>query len=324
MITYHDLPFLREVLPVLLKIQKRLSADVVLMDTAWNDEIRSFLKKEYPSIEYLRHSERNIGYGRSYNEILKHKGAQNYDLFWVTTSDVLANVSTVECLVKRMRKNPSVVMATGKLYHWDFLKGVRTRQIDTLGIMAHKSHHFFDRGQGEEDRGQYDEELGHFFGISGASFFIRTDIICSLHGKPEVLFDPAFWMYKEDIDLSYRLRWLNARLELYPEVLGWHARTVANRKGQNIKAWIQSHRTKKTYARLHSYQNHFLLLKNHWNWAYGPRIFLTTFIYELLKSIYVLFHSPRVFVDGMRVFFFRRGHRSKKRIAVSKMLSYFS
>ena len=72
-----------------------------------------------------------------------------------------------------------------------------------LGLRLRKRHHFHDRGAGEEDHGQYDETLQDVFGISGATFLIRTSIIPSLHGNDWQIFDERMWMYKEDIDLSY-------------------------------------------------------------------------------------------------------------------------
>lgn len=323
LVTYNDLSFLKESLPALREAQERLGADVVLLDTAWSQEVRDFVAKEYPSFDYFRHADGNIGYGKSYNEILKRQGAEHYDLFLVVTSDVLLNVSVLERFVKRMRKDPSIALCAGKLHFWDFKRGVRTNQIDTLGIVAKKSHHFYDRGQGEEDRGQYDEKLGEFFGISGAVFLVRTSVIPRLHGEAHLLFDPAFWMYKEDIDLSYRLRWLGEEIVLFPEVWGWHARTVANKKGQNLRGLASSDREKKDYARFHSYRNHFLLLKNHFTFEYGVWVFLRIFFYEIAKGFYMIFRSPKAFFEGMRVLLFVNGKRSSRKVSVRTMLSHF-
>ncbi len=323
LVTYNDQSFLEKSLAPLLEIQDRLNADVVLLDTAWNKEVREFIHKNYPSFEYIRHPDGNIGYGRSYNEILKHKKSSHYDFFLVVTSDVLLNVSTVETFIKRMHKDPSIAMSAGKLYFWDFKNGKRTNQIDTLGIVAKRNHHFYDRGQGEEDRGQYDEALEQFFGISGAVFLIRMDVIPLLHGEPHLLFDEAFWMYKEDIDLSYRLRWLGAKIRLFPEVWGWHARTISNLVGQSLPGLLKSDSGKKDYARWHSYRNHFLLLKNHFTLSFGLAMFLKMFIYESLKAFYMLFRSPKTFFEGMKVLFFASRKPSLRRISPDEMRSFF-
>ncbi|QQR54290.1 glycosyltransferase family 2 protein [Candidatus Peregrinibacteria bacterium] len=322
--TYNDLPFLKESLPALEELRKRLGAKVAVLDTAWNDEVQHFIAEKYPHFDYGRHPDGNVGYGGAYNTILQRN--PGYDLFLVTTSDVLLHVPTVERFVKRMEKDPSLTQVAGKLYHWDLAAHRLTKEIDSLGIVAMKKHHFYDRGQGELDEGQYDEILGQIFGISGAVFLIRTSVVPRLHRRLHVLFDEHFWMYKEDVDLAYRLRWLGEKIELFPEVWGWHARSISNRageKGQRLLGLAAADRKKRDYARLHSYKNHFLLLKNNFTLRLGLGVFLRILCYEMAKGIFVFFHSPRVFFSGLKTLFFSSPHKSVKKVNPSQLLSHF-
>lgn len=323
--TYNDLPFLRESLPAVEALRKKIGATVVVLDAAWNDGVKKFIEKSYPDFDYFRHPDGNVGYGRSYNAILER--APGHDLYLVVTSDVLIHVPTVARFLKRMEEDTSLTMVAGKLYHWDLPHHKLTQKIDSLGIEATKKHHFFDRGQGEYDSGQYDQDLRHFFGISGAVFIIRTSVIPKLHGKSHLLFDENFWMYKEDIDLSYRLRWLGENIKIFPEVWAWHARTVANRagkKGQGLKGLAAADRLKKDYARMNSYKNHFLLLKNNFTIRFGLGVFVRVLFYEFMKGIFVFFRSPRIFFAGMKTLLFVRVAGSPKHVSAKKILSYFS
>ncbi len=307
------------------ELRRRLKATVVLIDTASDEEVKSFVEKTYPDFDYFRHPEGNIGYGRSYNSILQR--APGHDLFLVVTSDVLLHAPTVERFVKRMEKQEDLSMVAGKLYHWDFPRGLRTTEIDSLGIAALKRHHFYDLGQGEEDEGQFDEALSKVFGISGAVFLIRTSVIPKLHGQPHLLFDEHFWMYKEDIDLSYRLRWLGEKIQIFPEVWAWHARTVSNRagrEGQRLFGLAAADKEKKAYARLHSYKNHFLMLKNNFSLKFGVGVLFRVLAYEMSKGFFMFFSSPRVFFAGLKTLLFVRSKRSSKRVSAKKVLSYFS
>lgn len=323
--TYNDLPYLKESLPAVEALRKKMNATVVVLDTAWNEGVRKFITKNYPEFDYFRHPDGNIGYGRSYNAILER--APGHDLFLVVTSDVLIHVPTVARFMKRMDEQKDLTMVAGKLYHWDLPRHELTKQIDSLGIVGKRNHHFFDRGQGEVDEGQYDKTLSHFFGISGAVFLIRTSVIPKLQGEPHLLFDERFWMYKEDIDLAYRLRWLGENITLFPEVWAWHARTVANRageKGQTLKGLAAADRLKKNYARLNSYRNHFLLLKNNFTVRYGLGVTLRVLLYEGMKAVFVFLRSPRVFFAGIKTLLFVRVEGSSKRVRPKKLLSYFS
>jgi len=333
--SYNDLSLLKKTLPVLEQLRVKLEAEVVVLDTAWNDEVRDFVATKFAQFRYVRHSDGNIGYGRSYNEMWRQFGGvgeARAELFLVVTSDVLLDVPTVETFVKRMQEDPSLTMVAGKLHWWDVEHGRTTTQIDSLGIMAEQRHHFYDRGCGEKDRGQYDAALEHFFGISGAVFLIRTAAIARLGGgrgergslgAKGALFDERMWMYKEDIDLAYRLRWMGERVAIFPEVWGWHGRTVANREGQSLAALTSADRGKRDYARFHSYKNHLLLLKNNLTWAYGPAVLARVFAYELAKAVYVFFRSPKTFFAGLHILLFVPGKRSPRHVDARSMLTYF-
>lgn len=312
--SFNDLPYLRKTMPVVDKLRKQFDAKVVVLDTAQSDEVEEFIEHQFPEFEYVRHKDGNVGYGRSYNYILKQN--PGYDYYLVYTSDVVLDPVVVGKFLKRMEADKSITMAAGKLHYWDFKNDKKTDIIDSLGIIAQKRHHFYDRGCGQKDEGQYDEELERFFGISGAVFLIRTGVLDSL-------FDERMWMYKEDIDLAYRLRWMGEKIVIWPEVWGWHARTVANRNGQGLNDLAASDEGKKQYARINSYKNHFLLLKNNFTFKYGVRVTLRVLFYEFLKGFYMLLRRPIVFFAGLKTLLFVKGKRSVRRVSAKKMLSYF-
>lgn len=324
--SFNDLPYLRKTMPVVDELRRTLEAKVVVVDTAHSDETKEFVEGQFPEFGYIRHEDGNIGYGRTYNEILRWNPGHDYYL--VYTSDVLLDPVMVKKFLKRMEADKSIAMAAGKLHYWDFDKGKKTDFIDSLGICAQKRHHFYDRGCGEKDTGQYDAVLDDFFGISGAVFLIRTAVVEDLGRKdksaaPGGMFDERMWMYKEDIDLAYRLRWLGEKITIFPEVWGWHARTVSNKVGQEMGELAKADQGKQQYARLNSYKNHFLLLKNNFTLKYGMAVFLKVLVYEFLKLGYMLLRHPRVFFAGLKTLLFVKGKRSVRRVSAKKMLSYF-
>ena len=314
--TYNDLPLLKESLPALEELRLNLPADVVILDTAWNDEVQDFIQTKFPNFTYLRHPDGNIGYGRSYTEMLGR--FPGYKYFLAVTSDVLLDAAKVGLFVKRMEEDAAVAMCAGKCHHWDTLNHRKTNVIDSLGIVAEKRHHFYDRGHGEVDRGQYDDGLNDVFGISGAVFLIRVK------AAPKPLFDPRMWMYKEDIDLSYRLRWLGEKIVIFPEVWAWHARSVSNKEGKGLEKLAKADQKKRDYARLHSYKNHFLLLKNNFTRRYGFRVVWAMLSYEVLKGVYMLFRHPKVFFGGLKTLLFTPARRSPRRVSAQKILSFFN
>lgn len=307
-LSYNDLHFLRQNMPALAEIQKNLNAKVVVCDNALSDETQDFFAQHYPQFEYFRPN-LNLGYGNGNNEILRN--FPGYDYYICHTNDVILDAKIVKNFIGNMEKDKSIAMCAGKLNFWNVESGEKTKKIDSLGIVATKKHHFYDRGHGEEDNTQHDENVNKFFGISGAVFIIRISVIKKLHTSEYTLFDPRMWMYKEDIDLAYRLRWLGEKITIFPEVWSWHARTA--KKGED----------KKHYVLLNSYKDHILLLKNNFSLAFGFGIFLRVFFYEFQKAIYMLILHPSVFFEGMKILFFEKASHSKRLISPKEMLNYF-
>lgn len=308
LISFKDLPYLKETVPVLEEIRRELHAEAVVMDTAQEDSTRDFFSSKFPEFKYLRSEGGNIGYGASFNEILKK--FPDFDYLLLVTSDVILDKSVVKKFLVEMDKDKEIAMCAGKLHHWNFKQNLKTDKIDSLGISAKKNHHFYDRGQGEKDVGQFDDNLQNFFGLTGAVLLIRTSVIKELSPNGW-LFDPLIWMYKEDIDLSYRLRWLGKKIVMFPEVWGWHARTA----GTGSK--------KAHYVISNSYKNHILLLKNNFSLRFGVTIFLRVFVYEFAKAIYMLILHPSVLLAGLKTLFLVKGKSSKRLVSPKKILTHF-
>ncbi|MBU1445679.1 glycosyltransferase family 2 protein [Patescibacteria group bacterium] len=284
-ISYNDKHYLERTFPIIAKLP---DTHVIIIDNACNDEIKNFIEKEYPQFDFIRHPDCNIGFGRGHNFILEN--APKSDYFFCLNPDIYLEEEGYKACVKYLDENPEVTMLSSKLYHWDIDKNSKTNIIDTLGIVGNRAHKFWDRGQNKEDKGQYDDTLNNIFGISGAAFFIRRDAIQQLHGTPYTLFDEGIFMYKEDIDLSYRLRWLGLKIHMLPNVLGYHDRTLG--QGQKKSDFL---------AKL-SYRNHLLMLKNNFSKGFSIGTKWNTLIYESVKFFYYLFTKPKVSMELFKVF----------------------
>jgi GT2 family glycosyltransferase len=83
-------------------------------------------------------------------------------------------------------------------------RGNPTGLIDCAGVFQTAIGKVYDRGQGEPDRGQFDHGLEDVPALCAAAMLCRRDALQSVAKGSEV-FDERFFMYKEDVDLSYRL-----------------------------------------------------------------------------------------------------------------------
>ena len=107
----------------------------------------------------------------------------------------------------------------------------RTPRLDVLnstGGVLTPTGHGADRGYLEVDRGQYDEAVD-VFAVCGAAAAFRTDV-----AGPAGWFDPWFFAYYEDMDLSWRLRRAGWQVRFACDARVRHEHAATSRVGSDL------------------------------------------------------------------------------------------
>lgn len=158
-------------------------------------------------------------------------------------------------------------------------KNQKSNIIDTTGIVAFKSRRFADRGQGEEDKGQYDK-IEEVFGVNGAVAFFRRKCLADVKipvssSKFQVprfeYYDQDFFMYKEDIDLSWRIRLYGWKIMYCPKAIAYVDRTSKpiSEKSGAVQEVIRTRRKQSQFVKNLSCKNHRLaIIKNDLPWLF--------------------------------------------------------
>ena len=89
--------------------------------------------------------------------------------------------------------------------------------------MIRRDRRVFDRGENERDEGQFDRDE-EVFGVSGAALVARREALESVELDGQYL-DESFHMYKEDVDLCWRLRLAGWECWYVAGAVAYHART---------------------------------------------------------------------------------------------------
>lgn len=153
----------------------------------------------------------NLGY-RSVRSDLPYVLILNPDAF--LTPRVLEELSA---LMDRPENN-RVGAVTGTLLGYDIEKKKPTGLVDSTGVFRTWYGRWYDRGQRVENR-----SLENIPAICGAFMFCRKQALDHVLIQGGI-FDSQFFMYKEDIDLSLRLRKQGWELLLNPNVEIYHCR----------------------------------------------------------------------------------------------------
>ena len=115
--------------------------------------------------------------------------------------------------------------------------------------MTGRGRHF-DVGAGEPDTGRWDRPA-EVFGVSGCVALYRVAALRDVRISTG-FFDEDFFVYREDVDLAWRLRGRGWTARCVPSALGWHRR-------RNLP---ERRREMSVLANLHSVKNRFLLRVN--------------------------------------------------------------
>jgi GT2 family glycosyltransferase len=163
---------------------------VIVVDNASTDGTAELVEREYPSVKIIR-NESNLGFGRA-NNAGARDATGKYLAF--LNQDAVVRLGWLDRLVMALEAHPEAALATPKILLLD--------DPDTINACGDQSHYTglsFCRGAGQP--ADSFAELESVNAVSGAAFVIRGDVFKELGG-----FDDDFFLYMEDIDLSWRAR----------------------------------------------------------------------------------------------------------------------
>lgn len=247
---------------------------VTVVDNASVDGTAAWLTEHRPDTVLLRNN-RNQGFARGNNQAialaLQRWALEDLDRRYVMLAnpDLEFAPDAVGRVIAFMDAHPDVSACAPKLLRaitsGDLedgrLDAERTRVIDAMGIALTKARRPFDRGAGEEDRGQYDEDT-RIFGPSGACAVYRASALMRAKVGEEY-FDEDFFAYQEDVDLAWRMRLFGMETRLLPSAVAWHHRAALSAPGAGWRLAWRLRRAKPAHINALSTRNHgWLLLKN--------------------------------------------------------------
>ncbi len=198
----HDLPACLQALAG----EKEPPHEVIVVDNASADGSAVYVAQAYPQVRLVR-SAANLGYGGGAN--LGAAAAQGDYLIFLN-ADITAGPGWLRPLLDPLAADPDLAMTTPKI-----LLAETPDRINTCGNEVHLTGLTLCRGMGERASAfSAGEEVA---AVSGAAFAIRKSVFDALGG-----FDPRFFLYVEDTDLSLRARLAGFRIRYVPESVVFH------------------------------------------------------------------------------------------------------
>lgn len=225
-----------------------------------------------PSVILIKNQE-NAGFGRPHNQAFRvGKG----EFFLLLNSDAILQPNFVEEAVRAFA-DEKVGAVQGKLLRYDFGKNELFKdeadpsknRIDTVGLSMLKNRRIICLGQGSADRGQFEEQM-EVFGADGAVPTYRKAALESIKlpireraDKEKTnefeYFDEDFFMYKEDVDLAWRLRLSGWRAVYTPFAVAYHGRGSGDSMARSFLKIIAERRKINPRAKYYSFLHQRLM-----------------------------------------------------------------
>ncbi|OGG09900.1 hypothetical protein A2154_01580 [Candidatus Gottesmanbacteria bacterium RBG_16_43_7] len=230
-----------------------MTFEVLVYDNRSSDGSASEVKREFPRATVIR-GDQNIGYARANNIAIK-KSHGRYIL--LLNSDTEVQTQTIQLMYDFMEENPQVAVSTCKLvledgrldpachrgfpYPWTALT-----YLVGLERLFPKSRLF-----GRYHLGYFNLEEDHEIDSpSGAFYLVRRDILFEAG-----LLDEQFFMYGEDLDLSYRIKQKGHLIMYHPRVIALHRKKRSGR--------FHADPIRKLETNIYFHQNNLLFFKKH-------------------------------------------------------------
>lgn len=297
-VTYNSALLMRKCIDAALK-QRYAPITIVVLDNNSHDKIDRVLARYGDKTRFIK-STKNLGFGGGHNKIIQSVHVGKSDYYMALNPDAILDRDCVSKLIEGARRN-NADWATGKLY-----QDYNTRVLYSVGHAIHRDGYAFNIGYGHQDTGQYSDER-EVFGAAGAAALYKGSMVqaVSVDGK---FFDPALFMYYEDVDVDWRAR-----------LLGLHCWYIPNAIVHHRGGLFPSHLEAGVLV------NRFVsVVKN----AYWIDLVVYNAPIILLHSIIRLIITPKVGVQIILQLFrsaqYALFHRTQSKISRSDLLAWFA
>ncbi|KKR21777.1 MAG: Glycosyltransferase [Parcubacteria group bacterium GW2011_GWE2_39_37] len=258
-----------------------------------NNENQQYINKNFPEIEII-FAHKNLGFAKGFNLMIKKAIDAGAKYFLALNPDMVFEADMVEKMLGTISSNNEVAAVMPKILKWDFENNKKTAITDSYGLIIDKRHRFFDDHQGLPNNEELNEAK-EIFGFTGAAVLLNLEAMKDMAYNHEY-FDELMFMYKEDCDLSYRLRLAGWKIMLEPRAVAYHDRTAAI-VGQNMLNVALNRKNKNRQLKKWSFLNQLILLYKIKNLPFSRAVKINTYFYLIGSMVFALIFESYLFKE---------------------------
>lgn len=255
-------------------------------------------------------SEENQGYARAHNRTI---ASSHGEFVCLLNQDMVLDRDFLTSAVAAFDA-PDIGAVQGRL-RWLSPDLQLTDRIDTTGLSINRNRRIVSRGQGSTD-GPHNDRPDLIFGVDGACPVYRRaaleDVRLTVGLRQEYL-DEDFFMYKEDVDLAWRLLLRGWKARYEPAALAWHARGAGESAARTPWQIIQHRRRIPAWVKRLSWRNQRLMQIKNEDGGMVLRDVHRIVARELAAFAYLVTSDPRNIVAVLELFRLMPSARRKRR-----------
>lgn len=239
--------------------------NIAMIDNDSADGTVEFVRQNYPMVSVVENN-KNPGFAKANNQAIRLFKSP-YLVF--CNPDIILEPDWLEKVMAEVEQpiNERFGIFGGKLLKLKIINAEvgdfeKTDKIDSCGLKVLKNHRVVELGAGEPSENFSDS--CEVFGFSGALMFAKREALAEiiLEDKHHAgdFFDGSFFLYKEDVDLAWRLKLAGVKSLFLPQAVAYHLRTFAAGESQSAGEILAGRRKQSPIAKYYSYRNHLLIL----------------------------------------------------------------
>ncbi len=213
-VTYNNSNIIYQCIQSVLEQTQDIDFTLYVVDNGSTDKTPEIIKDHFDGQVRFIQNERNEGFGGGHNRVMNEVQS---DYHVVINPDITLAENTISRLCGYMEENPDVLMTTPKILNDDGTEQFLPKYCPSIRyviVSKIKPFRYLRRRYTRQEEIFTRPTEVEF--CTGCFFVIRTGLLKELGG-----FDPRYFMYCEDADLSRRVR-LRGKIIFYPMTCATH------------------------------------------------------------------------------------------------------
>jgi GT2 family glycosyltransferase len=231
-VSFNTRGVLRECLESIARESAGLSVEISVVDNNSSDGSPEMIEQEFPQVHLVR-SEINLGFGAANNAALQGCRGRYIVLL---NSDAFLCPDSLRTAVEHMDENPRAGLGGGRLvgrdHSWQPSARMFPGILSDLTVMTGLASRYpQSRIFGHFDRTWADQSVASEVDwVPGAFSIIRSDVVEKLG-----FFDPAFFLYSEEVDLCRRIKAAGYQIWYWPDIVVIHIGGESSRQVKSLE-----------------------------------------------------------------------------------------